>query len=257
MRWFAVIPMALYLLVATAVGVQLLRLARKTRLLPEFALGAGLVSIALLGQPVAAVGRAPALIGSGIGDALLAMGVVISHTGLALLFVFTWSVFRRDSTWAGVLVIVAGLTLATSAAGLIHVGIGSTDMQEIFSRTRPFAVVSVGTIALCFAWNGIESARYARMLRRRLVLGLADPVIIDRFDLWALVGFSSATMCSVLAGCMIAGLPPLTEPIPLVLSAVMSIVAASGWYLSFLPPQRYLAFVRSRGARLRDPHAAA
>ena len=154
--------------------------------------------------------------------------------------------FRRSVTWARALVAAAGVALATAAAGLIAVGLGETDMALIFERTRPYAIASVATVTACFLWNGIESWRYAAMLKRRLALGLSDPVLYDRFRLWAIVGFASTAMCGVLGACMLAGLPPLTEPAPMLVTAVMGTVAGVAWYLSFLPPQRYLAHVRRR-----------
>jgi hypothetical protein len=55
-------------------------------------------------------------------------------------------------------------------------------------------------------------------------------------------------MCGVLTACMIAGLPPLTESVPLVVMASMGTSAAVAWYPSLLPPARYTAFVRKRTA---------
>ena len=249
MRLLAIIPMAVQGLVAAMVGVRLLRLGLRTRQLPELSLGIGLSCVGLLGMPLATVGRTPALIGTLLGDALFAAGVGISHAGLVLLFVFTWSVFRRTSSWARIAVAVAAASIAASAAGLMTVGLGSTDMAEIFPRTRPFAALSVGTVGLCFLWNAIESTRYARMLERRLALGLSDPVLTNRFQLWALAGWSTCAMCAVLGVCIAIGLPPLVEPVPAAIAAGMSAVSGATWYLSFLPPTRYLDSVRARAPR--------
>ena len=59
MRLFAILSLVSSLLVATAVGLRLLLLARRTRQLPELALGMGLTLVGLLGMPPAALGRAP------------------------------------------------------------------------------------------------------------------------------------------------------------------------------------------------------
>lgn len=248
MRWLAIVPLVLYSLTATVVGVQLLRLAARTRSLPELTLGAGLTAISLVGMPASAIGRSAAWIGTPVGDGLFAVGVAIAHAGLALFFVFTWVVFRRPSPWARLAALAGAGALALSAAGLLRVGLGSTDMARVFVQTRPFAIATVTLVALAFLWNGLESARYARMLRRRLTLGLADPVVLDRFRLWAVVGFASAIQSGVLAATMAAGRPPLTEPLPLATIAVMSTCSGAGWYLSFLPPAAYLERVRRRAA---------
>jgi len=36
------------------------------------------------------------------------------------------------------------------------------------------------------SWAGFESIRYYKMQSRRLLLGLADPIVTDRFRLWGL-----------------------------------------------------------------------
>ena len=44
-------------------------------------------------------------------------------------------------------------------------------------------------------WTGIESLAYSSALKRRLVLGLADPVVADRVQLWG-IGMLLASVMS-------------------------------------------------------------
>ena len=246
MQWVAIIPIGVHGVVTAIVGIRLVLLGLRTRQAPELALGFGLTCIGILGMPLASAGRLPTLIGTHIGDGLFGVGVALSHLGLILLWVFTWTVFRRQSKLGLAAVAAAALCITGAAAGLVAVGLGSTNMAEIFPRTRPFAAVTVTTLTLCFLWNAIESTRYSRMLERRLALGLSDPVLANRFRLWAAVGYSSTAMCAVLGVSIALGIPPLVAPAPRLFTAVMSSIAVVTWYLSFLPPERYLAWVRRR-----------
>jgi len=247
-RLVAVLPLVAYAVVTIVVGVRLLRLSARTRQLPEFALGLGLLLASGVGQGLSALGRAPAWIGTTPGDAIFSIGVLVSHTGLALIVLFTWSVFRRRSRLALAALVAITAALAVAAAGLIAVGTGVGDIREALPRTRPWAVLSLTLTTLAFLWSAAESLRYERMLRRRLALGLADPVVADRFRLWTIVGVANAAFCMALVICLQLGLSPMTEPVPMTIDALMGTVASVAWYLSFLPPERYLARVRRRAA---------
>jgi len=257
MKLVAIVPLALSGLVIAVVGLRLFAQGLRTRRLPELALGGGIVCASFVGEPLCAIARVPALIGTPLGDALFVAGVAISHAGLALLWVFTWSVFRRRSRAALALTCAASAALAVAAGGLISIGVGSRDMQTIFAHTRPFALTTIAVVALFFLWNALESVRCARMQTRRLALGLGDPVVRDRFRLWASVGASSAILCAALGASMAAGRAPLTDPFAVATTALMATLSAVAWYLSFLPPERYVAWVRERAKAARGGAACA
>ena len=244
-----VISIASLLLVGSLVGVRLLLLARRTRQLPEFAIGLGMLGDTCLGPPLCAVGRLPTLVGTPFGDAIFALGLLLAVCGIGCFYIFTWRVFRPEDLWAQGIVAAALLALAMQALGLLDAGWGAESMEALLPRTRPWACGIVATVAVCFSWSGSEALYYRGKLRRRQELGLADPVIANRFTLWAVSGYLVALLCAGLEFSMLAGRAPLHDPLPLSLISAAAGVASVAWLLAFAPPERYLRWVRSRSDR--------
>ena len=101
-------------------------------------------------------------------------------------------------------------------------------------------------VGLSFLWTALESLTYHRMLRRRLALGLADPVVVNRFLLWALSGLALVALCGGIGASILAGYAPLRDGPPLLCIGGASVVASVTWYLAFLPPAGYVRFLRRR-----------
>ena len=248
MRAFGIVSLAMMATSGVIVGLRLLALGRRTRQQPELLMGLGLVLVAVLGGPLAFVGRLPALVATPLGDGLFALGLASTQTGIALFCVFTWLVFRRDSLWATLLLVLAVGALGVEWLGLLHASARGTTMEEILPHTRPWGVAIVSTLALAFAWTGGEAWAVHRRLRRQLALGLGDPVVANRMLLWAAAGFATVLMCGAIAACMLAGLAPLRHGLPLAAITLSSLCASACWLLAFFPPASYLAALRRRGA---------
>lgn len=244
MKLAAILPILAFMLVATTVGVRLLLLSRRTRQLPELSIGLGLSLISLLGVPLSAIGRAPALVGTGLGNAALIAGVAAVCAGIALFLTFTWRVFRAPSFWAAGLVIAAFALLAVIPVGFGFAGWQQAEIEEILPRTRPWAMSMVGMLMLALAWTGIESLRYHRRMRRRLALGIADPAVVNRFLLWGVGSLAGVLLCTSNIAFLLAGISILAKPAALCIIALNGTVMAATWYLTFLPPERYLSFLR-------------
>ena len=247
MRAFGILSLAAMAASGVIVGFRLLALGRRTRQQPELLMGLGLLLVAVLGGPLAFVGRLPALVSTPLGDGLFAAGLATTQTGIALFCVFNWLVFRRDSLWATLLLVLAVGALGVEWLGLLHASARGTTMEEILPHTRPWGVAIVSTLALAFAWTGCEAWAYHRRLHRQLALGLGDPVVANRMLLWAAAGFATVLMCGAIAACMLAGLAPLRHALPLAAIALSSLCASTCWLLAFFPPASYLAALRRRG----------
>ena len=94
---------------------------------------------------------------------------------MILICFFTWRVFRPDDPGARAICLglSAILVAAWATEGLVrgfHAG-----------AIDGWLTVVLGLRGLGFAWAGIESARYWLQLRRRQRLGLADPLLVNRF----------------------------------------------------------------------------
>lgn len=242
----AVLPLGVFFATAMVVAVRLLRLSRRTRQLPEFSIGAGVVLIAALGLPLSAAGRIPATVGTPLGNVVFAVGLYVACAGIALLFVFTWSVFRAGPGWARTGVCVAAVLLAVLATGLIHAGSQGGALADILPRTRPWAIGIVTMLVLAFGWTGVESIRCYRQLQRRQQLGLGDPVVMNRFLLWGIGAWTAVFLCVAIAGFLHAGVAVLVDPVGLTTMALAGVVMSATWYLTFLPPESYLRFVQER-----------
>jgi hypothetical protein len=251
MRWLGILALACMALCGGVAGVRLFALGLRTRQQPELLIGLGLLSVALLGGPLAAVGRLPALLGTPLGDDVFALGLAATQLGIALFAAFTWRVFRPDALWATLALLVIAGALGAEWLGLLEASARGRTMEEILPNTRPFAIAIVATLGLVFAWSGAEALAHWARMRRQLALGLGDPVVANRFLLWALSGFATVVLCAVLAASMRAGLAPLRHVLPLALIGGAALGASACWTLAFLPPAAYLERVRRRFA----PHA--
>jgi hypothetical protein len=171
---------------AFVVAVRLLRLWSRRGSVPERSLGTYFLASAFLGA-------LPQIIAYGsLSDEawslsdfqmrlLLGMAIFGMAVGAAGVYIFTWRTFRAQQLWAGVAV---GIGLSALALGFA--------LEAIHER---FALVVIPGLGHWLGWAGrtlpmlwvsIESFRYYTMLRRRLRLGLADPVLTNRFLLWAI-----------------------------------------------------------------------
>lgn len=248
-RIAALTPLAALGVVATSVGVRLLLLAHRTRGLPEFAMGLGLVLLAFVGAPFSALGRAPALHGSGLDTAAWALGQTGVCAGLSLFFVFTWSVFHRHQRWARIATGVAIAALVGIGAGMIRANLGDASLVEKVTRTRPWALAIEGMMMLAFGWTAVSSLRYWRDMRRRVRLGIGDAVIANRFLLWGVGGAATAAIGSVLVPCQLADLVVIQHPLPLTVMAVMGGVVSVFWTLAFFAPEPYQRWIQARAER--------
>jgi hypothetical protein len=232
--------------VGVSVGLRLLALGRRTRQQPELMIALGLLLAAVVGAPLAAVGRVPGIALTPLGSTLFAAGLAATQLGIACFFAFTWLVFRRDALWATLLVLLGVGVLGVEWLGIVHASASGTTLEVVLPRTRPWGIAIVATLAVAFAWSGAESWSYQRRLQRQLAFGLGDPVVANRIRLWAVAGFATVTLCGAIAACMLAGLRPLQHLLPLAAIALAALCCSACWTLAFLPPASYLAAIRRR-----------
>jgi len=237
---------ALFILTCTVVGGRLLWLARRTREIPELCIGGGLVCVAGVGTPL--------LLASGIGPGpvsslnlpLVAAGLVAVLGGTLCLYAFTWRVFRADAAWAKALVILAGVAFAVIVAGSLHAFLRAPqDALSFEAASGWLAGVRIAVLG-AYLWTGIESWLQYRMARRRLGLGLADPVATNRLLLWSLIGAVEVCINGADLILHLHGLSPVMDARAMAVTATGGVIASAMMYLTFLPPRAYLRWVRGR-----------
>jgi len=243
MRVAAIIPIFIFFGTAMVVAVRLLLLSYRTRQLPEFSLGIGLVLMSVVGMPLAVFGRLPSTVGTPLGNAFFALGLSLVCVGIVLLFAFTSSVFHSENRSARRALVAAALIMAALDLGLIHAASQGSTLAEIIPRTRPWAIGIIAMVVMAFAWTGFESLRYYQQLRRRRALGLADAVVTNRFLLWGIAGWTAVVLCGSNVGFLLAGKAILVEPVALYTMALAGSVLSATWYLTFFPPAFYLRLI--------------
>jgi hypothetical protein len=240
------LPVLALLVVALLVGGRLLLLARRTRGAPEFCIGMGFYLNAVFGHPLMA--------GSGFGGArvsevnlpLFALGSLLVGIGMMFLYAFTWRVFRPHEAWARWGIALAFLGLVAQSAGMTYALASAGADASPHEVTAGWATVEHALVGLCLGWTGLESLLFHLRMRRRLALGLAEPVVTNRFLLWAIFGIATFLVLVVNMTYHIAGVSTLTDPVCQLVTILGALLASGAMYLAFLPPAVYLRWIESR-----------
>jgi predicted membrane channel-forming protein YqfA (hemolysin III family) len=171
-------------------GVRLLRLARRTGEAPERLLGATFlfmgVSAVFYVLPVFSAFES-------LWTPLTFAGRVTFLPAAVMLVLFTRRVFRPDPRWGAWLVWGTPILLVTGVGGSAWGG----DWEGYSISNGWFWLEWVG-FSFPFGWAGSEAFIQYRQARRRVRLGLCDPLVCSRYLLWALFGALQACSCLVL-----------------------------------------------------------
>jgi hypothetical protein len=235
-------------LVGTLVGIKLLTIAARSHKFPELAIGVALFSYAALSQPaLLALGILGEEASPGLRIGLTAFNLLTLCVTLIALLLFTWRVFGAESRWRQAL--AAGIAVGA----LMGVGVGiwntwlqlSADLPVTMYRKfgmTPFYV-------LTFGWMSLESLRYYARMRRRRALGLADPVVTNRFLVWG-AGQAVSTFVTFALLVAIMTQPEISPSDPFVswVVTLAGLANALVWWLTFTPPTAYLRWVEGSAA---------
>lgn len=240
----------IYMATITTVGIRLIVLARRNRALPELLLGTSLLVGGTLGAMIEAAGMSghvyftPALSG-----ALLATGKLFGIVGFTCQVLFIRMVFQPDARWATSLVAAIVGTLVATYAAFALSGAFSTG-------TMSLAIFLVELMARCAGsvWLIVEATRYYGVMKRRLALGLADPMVTDRFRLWSIAATAGLVLLAT-------SVPPVIWPtgdatwleLLIPVFALSGVTSSGSYLLAFFPPAWYRARIESRATRSETP----
>ncbi len=257
------------LLLAAVVGVRLLRLAAS----PSRGAERGLAAYFLLTATVSH-GLSCALY-MGWADPGLALPVpwqapiqaaflASGSLGMLGVYHFTWCTFRpRSDTAKGAFAAAATLLVASFLA------VGVSERFAVSVLPGPAYWLNWTLRVLAFPWMAIESFRYWRMLRRREALGLAEPLVTNRFLLWG--SWATAVLLLgcfdpiarlwyiQLAGTTTAWVPEVAIQVVRTMvyaSSALGLLVLATLFLTFFPTPAYRRWVESRRwAESRPPHS--
>jgi hypothetical protein len=230
------IGLLVQILACAVVGTRLVLLSRRTREIPELALGCCFLLLGVVGHPLSVLARS----GSGEGGLLVSALAAQDLASLAM-YVATWRSFRPGDGWIGPAIGAIALAFAVSVAGQAAT-LGAGDER----LAGAFYYLGFCLRALAFLWAAAESVHCARTARRRLALGLVDAVVADRFRLWAV-----ATVCISLGFAIFLAGRLLTDnvaesPWVLASSSVVGVAGGVSMWLAFFPPPAYLRWVLAK-----------
>jgi hypothetical protein len=181
--------------------------------------------------------------------ALSAAGHSMTSLASVFLYLFVWRVFHPGNVRIRNTLLVLFVGIAGCLAWVLMSG------AHLIERD---ASVIAGNLlrGLAFPWCAFESIRYWKMMKRRVALGIGDPVVANRFALWGLwTGiFSSLPLLVILAKIIaqVSGDSSGTLEMMLPMLRLAMLCGASAAFLcvwlSFYPPESYLDRLRRSGA---------
>jgi len=241
MHALAVFSLAAFWLASVLVGARLVRLWARTRELPEFLIGS-----AFLAGGVVATGCILALrlelAPAALVPALTLLARAAGSWSAASMVVLAWRVFRPDAAWAR--------WLAFAALGLVLLRLGGEAwvQRPREDLTHPLFYGWTLVTLLAYGWTSLEALLYQARLRRRIGLGLAEPVVANRILLWGVAAACIAVQGPLQAGSALLGGAASPSPALRVGLSSLSLVCAACIWLAFFPPRAYLAWVAGRPA---------
>jgi hypothetical protein len=243
----------LYLGVAFWLGSRLVQRARHSRELPELLLGVHLLLSLGVGYLLLSSGIALAELSDDpprdVIAPLLASGYAATILGLMATLAFTHRVFRPGQRRS---IFFVALAATIMWAGFWAYGSSGGFAEGTFQGAPAWTLL--GGMLVTNLWVAAEPLRYHLQLRRRIPLGLADPLVADRFLLWGcgslarvfmiLLGPAGAFGLAHLDGAARDAVTPLT----LALASALGLFISVTFWLTFSPTDGYRRWVARRYA---------
>ncbi len=230
-----------FVVASLIVGVRLVWLSTRTLKAPEALIGSGLLLLAVFGYPLMTVARKALALDPTTRVFLAMLAGASLAFGALLMTLFVVGVFHAGGRWARAVVTAYGVSLAgvfvwqTLSPGWWR---WVTDAEGSWAAARWLFLVPI-------SWGGAEALHYHRKLRRRLPLGMADPVVTDRFRLYGIAMLAGFAANAGTVVCQVLGIEVVGTAIGAAVVSPAGIAAVALW-LAFLPPRSYLE-------RLRQP----
>jgi hypothetical protein len=230
-----------FMLSSLVIGIRLLVLWSRSRRLPELLIACGILGIGPVGFAFTLAATSSGQTLPSLASVCLAAAVVSTSAGAFATAIFNWRVFRPDASW---LRPVVGIVAALFVSAFIWESI-TTGFADSTAFNSGFHLYSVLSTAILL-WGAAESLRYFAMMRRRAKLGLADPLVTNRFLLWGL-GIGAAGLGSAISitACAITGQHMLAISWVTISNSLHGFTAAALMWVAFIPPGFYRRLVES------------
>jgi len=221
------------------VGVRLYALSRRTRQTPEYLIALTFLfwalCYALYDIPYALSGADESAPPFFAFTSLLAFDL-----GNVFFALFTREVFRKHTRWANALVVAIGLSMLFGAAGTAWVG----DWEQINPVANPgYWPQTIGGLAPS-VWMCVEGFIQYVKARRRLKLGLCEPLLCHHFLLWGIAGalWTGLELVLVAQDHIYLSAGEWSGTLGIV-NGVLEIVPIAIMWLIFFPPAAYRRWI--------------
>ena len=227
MALLALLGISLFAIASFVVGWRLLWLAHRTGLMPEKLIGGSLFLAGGIGTAL--------LILSGVAGpargAFSTAAMLAIDCGITVVGVFTGRVFRPG---------LVGATVVATCTALLFLSFASDWVSGHYLGVQrsPFSISAdySGRFVL-YGWASYESLRQYALARRRVRIGLLEPLVANRFLLWGISTLAATGIWSYSLWAEVTSNPDTTE-FYLVATVMGGACAASIW-LAFFPPRVY------------------
>jgi hypothetical protein len=190
----------------------------------------------------------PGLLSPAAFGGLTIGGNLATLFGLMAALWFNYVVFH-DGQRSGRL--VAGFVSALMWLGFaLYLYNGGMQMGDLYG---PASWPYVATMVIADVWLVSDALRFRAQLRRRLALGLADPLVVERLLLWSLASIARIFLVLIApaTSLLVGGTTSLRlslVPALLTVSAAMIVVATVSLWLMLAPSEAYRRWVERRYA---------
>jgi len=230
---------ALFMLTSAVVGIRLLWLYRQTRKLPELLMAIALLCSGFLAFAVGTAGKVLVEGAPSLRSSLTLLGLSIEYVGDAAMALFAWRVFHADKRWARGMIGLLALFGAVGFAGEVLSGeyLRYADSAPI---QGPWIPLGLAARSLAPTWLAVECLRFHAQLRRRVRIGLADPLVMHRVGLWGTAMASSAVAYVVpIVHRLVYGTGLREHVWAISIVSALAMVAAVCLGIAFFPPRAY------------------
>jgi hypothetical protein len=164
--------------------------------------------------------------------------------GMLGLCLFVRKVFHPEGVGGALGVLGCG---ATMAAALAWDWPAQPEVAH-YDDTLPSAMAVQLSLALPFAWSAVETGRHWSRSRRRLALGLVDPLVCHRVALWCLATVAFVGICgfAVAAGGLRAAGLEGGAALATAIRGILYLCVVGAVWLGLFPPAAYERHVTAR-----------
>jgi hypothetical protein len=241
MEVFAGLSIGLLMLSALIVAIRTSALWRRSRELPELLLTMMLMSVTVIGYPLAvACSQIPAV---ELLPIHIAYPLAINF-GFACLLLFTLRVFRPRVLWATCLVGLCLMLLVVCTVAYIVEATGENPRAQM--DMVGLSLLNSAPVSVAYFWTTFESLSCYQRLRLQLRLGLTEGLVANRMLLWGLMTLAAGIAVIINAGALFTG--SFMSPLIVSVSSSLGVVHASCLFLAFHPPGWYRGWVERRYA---------